>query len=181
MVGIVLGNILTYMSIRDEINRCVEARTLFVLQHALSASLAERTILVSLELHALLHGPWDSLKNEIRWNRVRADLDWFIGGHLVVVSGDGYMKPLDPESDGVWEISCRNPKPSIRILGGFAETNVFAALTWQYRIPLGAKGSTEWAEAIRQCKADWRKLFLTYPPHVGEHINEYLSENVVRF
>jgi hypothetical protein len=168
------------MSIRDEVNRCVEAGTLFVLQPALSASRTERTILISAEFIPLLHGPWKSLKDEVRWNRVRADLDWFIGGDLIVVSDDGYMKPLDPESDGAWEVSCRNPKPSIRIFGAFTETEVFAALTWRYRISLGARGSTEWAEAIRQCKAHWRNLFFTYPPQVGSQANEYISEHAVR-
>ena len=90
------------------------------------------------------------------------------------------MKPLDPEADGVWEIACRNPKPSIRILGGFTETDVLAALVWRYRNPLGAKGSPEWGEAIRECKSEWAKRFLVYPPHVGRNINEYISQNAVR-
>jgi hypothetical protein len=125
-------------------------------------------------------GPWEGPKDEIRWNRVRADLDWFVEGGLILVTDDGYMKPLDPESDGVWEISCRNPKPSIRVFGGFTEADVFAALTWRYRTPLGKKGSPEWAEAIRECKAEWRKKFLAYPSYVGKSINNYVSQNVIR-
>ena len=151
-----------------------------MLRPALPSAPAPRTILAPIELHACLIGPWETVKDEVRWNRVRADLDWFIGGHLIVVSEDGYMKPLDPEPDGVWEIACRNPKPSIRIFGCFTETNIFCALTWRYRTPLGAKGSPEWAEAIRECKAEWRRRFLVYPPHTGVNIKEYISDDALR-
>jgi hypothetical protein len=169
------------MSIRVEVKRCVTAGTLFVLQPAVPSSPVRRTLTVSAEMHGLLHGPWTTPEDEIRWNRVRADFDWFIGGNLIAVTEDGgHMKPLNPETDGIWEIPCRNPKPSIRVFGGFTETDVFAALSWRHRKPLREKGSPEWAEAIRECKAEWRKCFLTYPPHVGNNINEYISEHVVR-
>jgi hypothetical protein len=168
------------MSIRDEVNRCIGTGELLVLRPALPSTPANRTIVVSAELHAQLIGPWGSAKDTIRWNRVRADLDWFIGGHLIVVSDDGYMKSLEPESEGIWEIACRNPKPSIRVFGGFTETNVFSALTWRYRKPLGAKGSPEWAEAIRECKAEWKKHFLVYPPHTGLDIKEYIQDDAIR-
>ena len=125
-------------------------------------------------------GPWENTKDEILWNRVRADLDWYVAGYLILVTDDGYMKPLDPETDGIWEILCRNPKPSIRIFGGFTEPDVFAAVSWCHRKPLGEKGSQEWAAAIRECKTEWRKHFLTYQPHVGNNINGYISENVIR-
>jgi hypothetical protein len=168
------------MSIRDEVNRCVAAGTLISLRPALPAAPVNRTVVVSVGLYAQLFGPWELPNAEIRWNRARADLDWFIEGRLLLVTEDGHMKPLVPESDGVWEIACRNPKPSIRILGGFTETDVFAALTWRYRQLLGPKGSQEWAVAIRECKAEWKRHFLVYAPHVGGSINDYISENAVR-
>lgn len=168
------------MSIRDEVSRCVGDGTLCVLRPAIPSSPVRRTIIVSAEIHRLVHGPWGNTRDEIRWNRVRADLDWFMGGHLIIVSADGHMKPLDPETDGIWEIACRNPKPSIRLLGGFTETDVFAVLLWRHRIPLGEKGSREWEIAIRECKAEWRRLFLTHRPRVGNNVNEYISEHVIR-
>jgi hypothetical protein len=64
----------------------------------------------------------------IRMGRLRSDLDHFsVGGMIVVSSGKQktcYMKQLDPLADEVWEIRSRDPKPSMRIFGRFAATDV---------------------------------------------------------
>ena len=167
------------MSIRDEIKRSVENQQLVLLQPTLPGSSMKRFIFAVLEIMTLLYGAWTGREQEIRWKRVCADLEWFIEGRLIVVGDDGYMKPLDPAEDEVWEIRCVDPDPSIRIFGRFSETDVFIALGHHCREELEEKGSVEWAAAIRACKADWRKLLLTYPPHSGTSIHDYSSENVV--
>jgi len=178
------------MSIRDEIKRSVENQQLVLLQPTLPGSSMKRFIFAVLEIMTLLYfavpeimtllyGAWTGREQEIRWKRVCADLEWFIEGRLIVVGDDGYMKPLDPAEDEVWEIRCVDPDPSIRIFGRFSETDVFIALGHRCREELEEKGSVEWAAAIRACKADWRKLLLTYPPHSGTSIHDYSSENVV--
>jgi hypothetical protein len=137
-----------------------------------------RFILVSPDILALLDGPWSSLELEIRWKHVRADLERFISGGIIVVGNDGYMKALDPAEDEIWEIRCIDPDPSVRIFGSFAERDVFIALGHRYRQDLEGKESIEWAQAIRECKANWRRLFLTYPRHSGSNLNDYISAPV---
>jgi hypothetical protein len=150
-----------------------------LLKPILPGAAMKRYIFVAAEVAELLDGPWDELEIEIRWRRVRADLERFVTGGLIVVGDDGSMKPLKPEADEIWEIRCIDPDPSVRIFGSFSERDVFIALGRRYRQELAEKGSTEWAEAIRACKADWRRLFFTYPPHSGSSINEYLSDPVI--
>ena len=47
------------------------------------------------------------------------------------------------------------------------------------RSNLGGPDSRQWKDVIRACKAEWRKLFLTYPRHQGETLSDYLSENAI--
>ena len=169
------------MSIRDEIKRCVKADPprLTLLRPALPGTRMKRFIFVAAEILSLLDGPWENLELEIRWKHVRADLERFVGGGIIVVGSNGYMKPLDPAEDEIWEIRCIDPDPSVRIFGSFAEKDVFVSLGYRYRQDLEGKDSSEWAEAVRACKAYWRQLFLTYPPHSGSDLHDYISDPVV--
>lgn len=136
-------------------------------------------MLVSPAIHGLVLGPWKDADEEIRWSRLRADLDSFVEGRLIVVGRNGYMKLLDPRREEVWEIRSRSPKPSLRLFGRFAARDVFVALTWSARAPLAGKGSLPWRDAIRACKAEWRKLFPTYQPLSGSDIHDYIADEVI--
>ena len=115
--------------------------------------------------------------------RLRADLDMFSEGMLIVVGRGShnscYMKQLDPTEDEIWEIRSRDPKPSLRLLGAFAARDVFVGIDILARADLGGPASAEWADAIRLTKAEWRKMFITYPRHRGEALNEYISDDVI--
>jgi hypothetical protein len=114
---------------------------------------------------------------------LRTDLDWFSAGELITV---GYgkedacrMKPLDPRNEEVWELRSRDPKPALRVFGRFAEPDVFIATHMAWRDVLGGWDSWEWAAEIRRCKAIWRQLFPTYPPHSGGNVRDYITNNVI--
>lgn len=124
---------------------------------------------------------------------VRVDLESYIAGDQVSVclepykAEDALFGRLDKPADEVWDIRSRNPRPGIRILGRFAECDCFVAfscwprsveLEYLPRPPLGQRDSAEWAGAIKECKADWRKLFYDYPAHTGKTVNDYISTNV---
>lgn len=175
------------MSIHDEINsRCAEGR-LFLLEPALPGARTDRTILMSAEVQDYVLGPWSDKEQEYRANRLRADLDAFIEGEMISANmEDPYKKPkstyiarVDPISHDVWDIRSRDPNPGIRVLGCFSETDVFVALVWDFRENLGGPGAKEWRDFIERCRAEWRKLFPTYPPPQGEDIHDYISENVI--
>lgn len=115
---------------------------------------------------------------------LRGQFDHFIGGGLISVAENPYSKwdkafiaRVDPVKDEIWDIRVIDPKPAIRVLGAFAETDVFIALEWEYRTKLGGPESREWRSFVGRAKAKWRSLFGTYKPHTGANVSDYVSEN----
>ena len=173
------------MSLRDAIKDRLNEQRLFVLPPSLAGERVERTMLVNAEVYQAVSGPWAS-SGAYRMGRLRADLDTFTEGKMISIANDplekpksAYMARTDPARDEVWDIRSRDPRPGLRVLGCFGETDTFIALAWSDRESLGAYGSREWAAFIRRCKAEWRKLFPTYPPHSGSKISDYVSKNFI--
>jgi hypothetical protein len=188
-------NLLIYMSIRDEINaRLAEADPrLFRFEPSLPSDPECRSMFLSAEVKALLDGPWHDQDLRYRAGRLRADLEEFITGKEITVCLEpfaakaAYMGRLAPVTDGVWDIRSRDPSPALRVIGLFAETDVFIALRWAPRSrkpkwttkpPLGAKDSREWRDIIVQCRTDWTNLFHTFQPVRGDCVHAYISESV---
>jgi hypothetical protein len=175
---------LTYMSIRDEIqNRVAEGRMLH-LPHSIPSAERKRDMFVSEEVGQVVMPPWETNVDGLRFSMLRAHLDVFTSGGLISIASDPYSKPkatymarIDPPADEVWDIRSIDPRPAIRVLGCFAETDLFVALTWEYRMNLGGPDSKEWRDFREKCKAKWRGLFPAYQPFTGETANEYVSEN----
>jgi hypothetical protein len=174
------------MSIRDEIKARVGEGRLFHLPHSLAGVPAGRTVFVSDEVARVAIGPWPNDTAGLRFSQLRAHLDVFTSGGMISVAPDPFTKPkstylaaIDPVSDGVWDIRSIDPSPAIRVLGSFAETDVFVALVWDYRSNLGGPGSKEWRDFREHSKSEWKKLFPTYPPLIAENINGYVSRNFI--
>jgi len=170
------------MSIYDELIYRVNEGRLFRLLPELPRIGLVRQTFISQEIRNLCEGPWHSAAWEARCGSLRADLDRFIGGDVIPVAAKpyrgktSYLKRLDPDSDEVWEIRSRDPKPGIRVFGRFARKDVFVALTWEEREPLLGPGSREWRDARVACKTEWTKLFPAYEPiSSGANFHDYLS------
>ena len=161
------------MSIHVEISRWVTQGQLFPL-HPLFPPLPQvspRYMYLSEEVRSLIIGPWDSPEWEERCGYLHADLDKFSQGSLIPVAGSpfrkgrtSYMRQLGPWRREVWEIRSRDPDPGIRVLGRFADTDVFIALSWWRRADLGGPGSRAWRDAIVACNTKWTHLFPAYAP-----------------
>ena len=165
---------LIYMSIQQEIMARAEEKPprLFEVLPRLPNAPEERFLFVTPEIQSMLVGPWSSEAQEIRWARLKADLDHFVEGGLI---NQGYMKPLRKRSDEIWEIRSREPAPSIRVFGRFADIDVFVATTWAERSFLEL--FDQWRRHKRRCNAQWQQLFLAYPPRTGVTIHDYISHN----
>jgi hypothetical protein len=173
------------MSIRDEINMHLGAGRLLQL-HLFVPELPERrTIYLTPNLMALLHGPWAEERWERRWYRARQQLDDFIDGlprdRIFVRSAprkksSAFMSRLDPDSDEIWEIRVRDPKPGIRIFGSFLSQDVFVALTAAPHECL--RNDQDWDALIVQYKGEWTRHFTTQP-FSGAYPHDYISNAVV--
>lgn len=173
------------MSIKDLINDHTRGQERQLSWH--KPAIQDRTkrhMLISVNLQNALSGPWNSAANERRFGQLRGDLDAFVEGRLISVANHPYDKDktayiarVDPTSAEVWDIRSIDPSPSIRVLGCFVETDLFVALVWAYRNCLDGPGGPLWKAFIQRAQHEWRRLFLTYIPHSGSAISDYISEN----
>lgn len=167
------------MSIYDEIAYWSNQNRLFLLRPSLGEP-ATRTMYVCTEVQKLLDGPWDNPEWETRCFHLAADLENFVRGRRLAVSTGtegitSQLKRLDPARDEVWEIRSRAPQPGLRVLGRFAQKDVFVAISWYFRVDLGEYGAREWRDACVGCIAEWNKLFPHYEPLLGDDLRDYVS------
>ena len=106
----------------------------------------------------------DDYIGPVRKGQIRADLDVFTTSETI---DPKYCFWLTPKHDGVWEIRSVRDDPSIRILGLFAERDVFVATNMERRDHLGCFESEQWKLAKRNALVRWRHIFATYGP-IGE-------------
>lgn len=183
--SVLLIGVLTYMSIREMIEFNVKEGRLFPLTPVMPDAPIERMMLLSQEMENTLLGIGIKSSFKPRIGRLRDDLESFVTGRVISLelkpytAREAYMARLDKPTDEVWDIRSRDPSPALRVFGRFAEQDIFIAFFWEIRKRLGDKQSPCWAPLIRRCKADWRKLFNPYPPHSGNTIHDYVSENAI--
>lgn len=147
-------------------------------------------MVVSSEIRELLEGPWSNDTIQRRAYRLRADLEAFVIGQIISVSmtpyqhGTAYMGLLDPPERGFWDIRSRDPNPGLRVLGHFAETDLFVSLVWHPRSvefdgrpPLGDVKELNWEHAKLQCEETWRDLFPEHTGKIGDTIDDLISED----
>lgn len=174
------------MSIYDEIKVLEQDNRLFRLRPfvLLPGQREKRKIYVSEEIKAKIQGPWGDKGDEYRSGKVHADLMAFTSKHMMVVArnprqgGASDMSRLLPPDREVWDIRSVDPKPGIRILGRFAEKDVFIGLTWEIRLYLKNFDSREWRDAIVRCAREWSLLFPAYAPLTGDYFGHYLTDAV---
>lgn len=169
------------MSIREEIRARVAAGELFPLAQTIPSDKSVRRIVVAKSINDQLSGPWNNDATAAQWNQIQADLESFVYGAPVTISRNprraktAFLARLEGEKGQIWELRERTHKPGLRLIGGFAEKDLFVLLHWSLRIDLNNYGSPEWHAFINNCKAEWKRLFLTWLPLAADDYNEYLT------
>lgn len=175
------------MSIYLEIIHRTNEGRLFPLPPLMPGALgnAPRQIYVTQEVYEICNmAGWQDAQWIERCMRLRADLDRFSQGGVIPIARRpfiggrrSYMRQLFRWREEVWEIRSQDDPP-IRVLGRFADTDIFIALTWHKRADLLGPTSREWRDAINRCKAEWRKLFPVYQPKSSDGSNAYPTDYI---
>jgi len=151
-------------------------------------------MLLSRDVWELVIGPYQSVAHQARAGALRADLESFVRGENIVVCLTPYKARhsdfglLDPVSDGAWDYRSRKARPSIRLLGHFADIDTFVALTWWPRtgtldwsnkLPLADADarthSMRWRVAIHECCERWFEILPNSTPVTGQKVENYVS------
>lgn len=159
-----------------------DQRVLFPLSPLLPGDPTVRHMFVSQEVNESIQWPFPEHWDGYRLAEFRGTLDAFIKDEELRVGEDPFNKDGDadlarvhPVSADIWDIRTLNPPDGVRCFGCFAGTDIFVALTWDYRENIhGAQG---WEDQVQRCAGEWNKLFNPHPPFHGETLDEYLSGN----
>jgi len=168
------------MTILDEIKEHVIRKRLFEIAQRDLRSIGvtdyRRWIYVSTIINQEIHNRFDELV--FRFLTVQFQ-DFIMGRTVPVALSPDHKKArwarLDPAGHEVWETRVRSVPPELRVLGRFADTNIFVALNlyegWELR------GRRKWDEAKARCRSDWEALFPNASPKQGRNASDYISTN----
>lgn len=180
------------MSIDDEFQRGIEAGEVSYLELSLPSDPVARVMLVHRDFRNVLDGPWADTRAERRFGRLRADLERFVIGGAITMSlhprehRTAYMGLLEPPRRGIFDIRSRDPKPGIRVFGGFPRKDVFAAMHYEFRSKAPDWSAKEpiagnehrWQWAIHECETRWKKVF-SQPPLTGAQPSDFITTDAI--
>lgn len=84
-----------------------------------------------------------------------------------------FMARTEPVQDGIFDIRSRDPRPAIRVFGGFAEKDVFVAVTWKWRKELD--DDKKFGRAVLQALGAWNDILPDSKPLYKEDLNDLLG------
>lgn len=172
ILALVICGELTYMSIAGLIHWRVKEERLFPVIPRMAGAPLRRAMFVTAHLRNVLRSSYEDPEMEARMGHLEADLDHFVLSQTI---DPKYLFHLYPARDGVWEIRSVRHDPSIRVLGHFADRDVFIATNCAFREDLGGWQSRQWKEVKRAARANWNQLFHTYQPIIGTDVRELVS------
>lgn len=156
------------MSIHDLIRDRVAKGMLYPVIPKAAGTSPQRAMFVSEDVWNVLSTEHDDEDMEARLGQLQADLELFVEGRQI---DPRYLFLLYPASEGVWEIRSLRPAPSIRVLGFFADKDVFVATNMALREELGGWQSRQWKDVKRLARTRWRHLFHAYQPLLSTDIS----------
>ncbi len=167
------------MSIEPILSEHLETGRLIELASLFTGDETARTMIVSLEILAVVTPPFPDSDEGLRLGEFRAWLDCFMEGAEISIAEYPFQKPsdamlsrVDPIESELWSIRVTEPDetPGVRSFGGFAEKDKFVALTWEYRemIP-------HFDDAVGGALSAWDDLFGSNGPFKVDSLDEYLT------
>lgn len=159
------------MSTNTTLNTAISTGQLVLLKPISPRAQKLRALYVTEKIKQLLEGDTRDEISEDRFGRLRADLEVFVTEPDLYPH---YLFWLTPRDDGVWEIRSIADQPTLRVLGLFAERDVFVALTVEERAELGGWESLSWKRAKRSVIQRWQTIS-QQPPLKGKTENDFFS------
>ena len=160
------------MSIGAVIRDRQAAGMLYPLLPRAAGSTVRRPMFVTEDLQNVLNSPKGDEDWEHRVAELQADLEYFVEGRAI---DPKYLFLLYHVREAVWEIRSARDQPSIRVLGRFAERDVFIATNHALREELGGWESRAWRGVKVLARARWMNLFQQYQPVQGSNIHDMVS------
>ena len=156
------------MSIYSQI-RSHLGTSLFRLPFAVEGEEWIRDLVLSSEVWDAVRGPFPENRDGERHAEFRAYLEAFASGEEISVSENPFQKSsytfmarVHPIGLDVWDIRVMELRPGIRCFGCIGDSDLFVALTWDYRENIEENAEGFKKEALR-CREAWDKLFTCQP------------------
>lgn len=125
---------------------------------------------------------WLDQQMAIRFGELAADFNRFTSDPVLPVGMDPYRKDksaflarVHPVEARVWSLRSRAPRPSIRLVGLFAEKDVLILILSRFRDDLGGPKDTRWAWVREEAAAWWNDHFAPERALLSEDANDYVS------
>lgn len=167
---------LTYMSIRTQINNCAKDGRLIFRAPNVPSQGVRRDVFVSRQLNDFIEFNEIDTSFERASGRAMAKIDAFASGKAVVLALDPHSKSPatmvarnSPWQRGVVDLRVTSYTPDVRLFGCFAEKDVLILLTW------APKTELHYGTQISRCRSVWDSLFPEHEPLIGTKHDEYLS------
>jgi hypothetical protein len=160
------------MSIENLIQARVAEGRLFHLRPRAPGTTSRRAMLLSEVVWTLFETSHPDPTMEARIGALQADLEAFVEGMAL---HPRYLFLLFPAREGVWEIRSMRPDPSIRVLGRFADVDVFIATNYALRHELGGWRSRAWRDVKLSARTVWTNLFHTYRPIITTNVHDVVT------
>lgn len=111
-----------------------------------------------------------NIEDELLGHRAEmiALLDRFVDGEPLY---DAQLDILKPHSKSVWALKSRRPKPGMRLLGMFAQKDVFVGSHLSDRVSLGGFNTHSWRTALSNARQGYRTVCSFDPVKGGDRMN----------
>lgn len=165
------------MSMVDEIAAHVKAGRLWHVVPDLPGLAVERDVFASEQVFAFLTDDAAVPQTFARvGGKAKAKIDRFVSGGVVRLALDPHDKNRAsfvarnaPVAMGIVDVRITDPKPMVRIFGGFAAKDVLVLLDWHPRSGL------DFQRAVVECRRTWNQLFNNQPPLIGDTHDCYIT------